>query len=187
MVITVIVLSLVFTVFVQHMLKIFALAERSLLSNTVININTALNYRVADHFIRGDYGYIEQMTGINPMEMINAGTTVSEMDTAIQSPINMLAFTSSIQLPANYIGEIENPDPETIEGGSWYFNTVERTLVYRVDNAEYFHSSLAGEPRVVFYVNIDYEDTNNNNRFDTNIDKYQRIYLKSDHEYAWQL
>lgn len=187
LVITVIILSLVFTVFIQHMLKMFTYAERSLLSNTVMNINTALNYRVAGQIIRGDYGIFEQMKEFNPMELISASPMVSELNATVSLTKKEVAFTSQVQLPANYIGEMENPDHENIDGGSWYFDNVERTLIYRVDNTEYFQSRLVGAPRIEFYIDIDYVDNDNNKQFDANIDTYQGIYLKSEYEYSWQL
>ena len=51
-------------------------------------------------------------------------------------------------LPAGYVGEFDRPDPVTVTGGSWYFDSRARQLVYRVRSERYFRSSLMGPPRV---------------------------------------
>lgn len=52
--------------------------------------------------------------------------------------------------PANYIGELVDPEPDAIDGGSWYFDRGRRLLIYRVRNAAYFSTDLAGPARARF-------------------------------------
>ena len=51
-------------------------------------------------------------------------------------------------LPAGYVGAFDRPDPVTVTGGSWYFDSRPRQLVYRVGSERYFRSRLKGPPRV---------------------------------------
>ena len=188
LVVVVIVLGLVLSVFLQHMLKMFALAERSLLANSVININSAIQYRAAGYALRGDYTSLEAMQGMNPFTMAGLDPPVwLNPESEIRMPQEMLAGIAIMQVPGNYLGEMDNPDPAEIEGRHWYFDLRDRTLVYRVDNAEYFDSNLPGPPRVIFAVEIEYEDYNTNNRFDPPADEYLGVRLQQLNEYGWQL
>ena len=94
--------------------------------------------------------------------------------------------TMTTGVPGNYIGELEDPDPASINGGQWYFNTVDRTLMYRVDNTEYFYTDLTGPARVKFNIEIDYDDRNKDNQFDPAVEEYRKIRLKPDNEYSWE-
>lgn len=51
-------------------------------------------------------------------------------------------------LPTGYVGQLERPDPASVAGGGWYFDTKERQLVYRVRSERYFQSNLQGPPRM---------------------------------------
>lgn len=185
LVIVVIILGFILTVFVQYMLKMFAIAERSMLSATITNINTAMQYRAAGYALRGDYTSLEAMQDMNPFSPASAdpGLLIPEVETGL--PLQQLAGVAYMQVPGNYLGELYNPDPADIEGLRWYYDLSDRTLVYRVDNAEYFDSNLPGPPRAEFLVRIDYKDHNTNNRYEPLIDEYQGIRLQALNEYGW--
>lgn len=51
-------------------------------------------------------------------------------------------------LPTGYVGQLDRPDPASVAGGGWYFDTGKRQLVYRVRCERYFRSSLKGPPRM---------------------------------------
>lgn len=186
LVIAVIILSLVLAGLIQHMLKLFAHAERSLLTISIININSALQYRAAGYVLEGDFVSIKGMLDMNPFTMIETGQREPGRPIEAGSP-QMTAGMANIRVPENYLGELDGPDPASIDGGSWYFDKQARRLVYRVDNTEYFESNLTGAPRVSYTVGIDYEDRNNNNQFDPRIDEFHSIRLQAVNEYTWQL
>lgn len=182
----VIILSLVLFVFLHYMLKMFAIAERSMLSTTITNINTAMQSRAAAYVMRGDYTSLEAMPGMNPFNYVGGDSDlVAEVETGV--PLKLLETLVYLRVPANYLGELDKPDPADIEGREWYFDLGNRTLVYRIDNAEYFDSSLPGPPRVEFLVKVDYEDRNADNRFEVRIDEYLGVRLVAVSEYEWQL
>ena len=187
LVIAVIILSLVLFFFLQYMLKMFAVAERSFLTTTVININTAMHYRAASYIIRGDTSIVEEMMGINPFTMVSVDPIW--FDPASESTLaeKFVAGALVVRAPRNYLGELDNPDPAEIDGGHWYFNSADNSLVYRVNNAAFFFTSLPGPPRVIFLVDIEYVDRNSNDRFDPDIDEYRSIGLKAINDYEWYL
>ena len=51
-------------------------------------------------------------------------------------------------LPAGYVGEFNRPDPVTVTGGSWYFDSGEHQLVYRVRHTRYFQQDRQGSPLI---------------------------------------
>ena len=113
----VIVFCIILFIFMQYMLKTFALAERSLLATTVVNINAALQYRAAGYVLKGDFLSLMDMQGMNPFNMGNA------------SPLRELPVTVYLTPPASYAGEMDTPDPAAVEGGSWYFDRIAGRLV----------------------------------------------------------
>ena len=187
LIIAVIILSVVLGMFMQYSIKVFAHAERSLLTSTVVNINTALQYHVAGHVLRGDYGIIDKLQDINPFTLVGGNPLWLDPGSVSPVPEEIVAGMLTVRVPANYLGELDSPDPAGIEGGHWYFDTADNTLVYRVNNPEYFSSSLSGPPRISFSVNVEYEDRNSNARFDPFIDEYKSIGLKATDDYEWRL
>ena len=76
------------------------------------------------------------------------------------------------------LGELASPDPGTIEGGKWYFDTSQGVLVYRVEAEDYFETALGGPKRARFRVKLDYEDRNQNQRFDSGQDRFLNVSLE---------
>ncbi len=105
--------------------------------------------------------------------------TIGELDRS--NPFDLLQPAS---IPNNYLGELDNPDPGEIEGYRWYFDKSQRQLVYRVGNADDFHSSLDGPARIRVAIQIDYQDQNRNKRFDEG-DAFHGINVVSLDDYRW--
>jgi len=188
MVLVVIVFALLVTYFLNYMLRMFAVAERSLLMNSIININTSLQYRAAGYALRGDYGGLERFKGLNPFAL--DAIDPEWLENTMKSDVDVSQkFAGKVYLgvPPNYLGELDNVNPDEIEAGSWYFNLQARTLVYMVKNREYFESSLPGPDRVEFYVDVDYTDRNNNNQFDPAVDEFRNIRLQATGAYDWRI
>ena len=187
MIFVVIVLCLLLSFFLQYMLKMFAVAERTLMTTSVVNINTALKYRAAAFALNGNYSMIEAMQGMNPFNMDEVVPRV-EINSGLEtnSLIEMVEQAGMLT-PANYFGEINESEVGTLGGGIWYFDLSNRTLVYRVDNAEYFESDTPGAPRAIFSVVLDYLDQNGNNRFDPLVDRFRDVKLQASNKYGWQL
>ena len=86
--------------------------------------------------------------------------------------------------PAHYLGEYNNPDPAQMPERHWYFDTTERNLVYRVNNASYFVGGAEGAAHARFKVRVDYRDANANGKRD-NAEAYTGLRLITLDPYSW--
>ena len=89
------------------------------------------------------------------------------------------------ETPKNYVGELDAAGLPAVEGGQWYFDRREHTLVYRVSNVEYFKTTLPGPARARFAVRLDYDDANGNGRFDNGADALRGVRLEALEAYSW--
>jgi general secretion pathway protein G len=106
-------------------------AERVAMAQMLGTLRSALGMKVAEYLARGDLTGLRQLEGSNPVELL-------------------------AEIPENYRGAWPGPEPGSIPGGSWYFDSTNGTLVYRVYHAEEFHSPLPGPPRARFRVEVLY-------------------------------
>ena len=170
----------------RHMLIFFAEVERTMLNTSIVNINSALKYRAAVAIMRGDKQLISRLSEQSPFAVIQStqGLYVQPADD-LEKQLN-LRIVSFITQPANYAGELFDPELSEIESGSWYFDLSDKTLNYRVRNDEFFQSELAGEgARIKLKVVIDYNDINGNERYDADIDEYKSVSLQRVGIYSW--
>jgi len=82
-----------------------ALAEKTSMEMTVINMRSGLQLRVAELMMEGK---VDKMAGL--------------LD---ENPIKWLAAP-----PTNYIGAFQNPEQHAISANTWYFDTRRHELVY---------------------------------------------------------
>ncbi len=102
-------------------------AERAAMQQVLQTVRSVLQLHVASWVAAGRTGDLGEFVGSNPMEQL-------------PSP------------PANYVGRVHTDDASWVRGGQWYFDEGDRLLVYRVQNAQYFESALAGPPRARFKI-----------------------------------
>ena len=117
---------------VERLMTVRADAERAAMESFVAGLRSALGIRVAGLLSKGQLDQIARLAGSNPVERL-------------------------AEVPENYAGAYYGIDPALIEGGNWYFDTRDRTVVYRVRFSEYFQTSLAGPPRARFIVMANYD------------------------------
>lgn len=108
-------------------------AERMALDGVVQSLRSAAAEHGMHDRVSGDRGSAGNLAGSNPMLWL-------------------------AQPPLNYLGELAGPDPATVPGGQWYFDSVSHLLVYRVDYETYFDSPLPGAARARFKVGSDSAD-----------------------------
>jgi prepilin-type N-terminal cleavage/methylation domain-containing protein len=161
MIIVVIAIALLFTVAVNRLLQHRLEAEIVSIEMMLGTLRSAMSIEIARRITRGDVTVLEEASGANPM--------------------NYLAET-----PYNYIGELDNPDPASIEPRQWYFDTSSGLLVYRVLHENYFDSPLPGPARARFRVRLVYLDRNDNGDFEANIDQIQGLRLVANEPYRWK-
>ncbi len=157
---------------------LLASVERTRLRTTVTRINTALRLEAATRLMSGDASQIAKLDGANPFE---AGDEAA----AQLSPLASLA-RRGVAGGASYAGALGDPDPGTIAGGTWYFDTRQRLLVYRVAHGKGFVSSLPGAKRARFRVTLAYVDRNANARFDAGVDGFSSVELVPGETYGWR-
>lgn len=62
------------------------------------------------------------------------------------------------EVPKNYLGALSGANPDTIAGGSWYFDVSGRVLVYRVRNQDYFRGGFGKPAQARFKIQVVYEE-----------------------------
>lgn len=95
-------------------------------------------------------GSLQSALGIQVSYQLAQGKPVSEL--ASMEDMNPLQLLSN--RPSNYLGELDHPDPASIEGGHWYFDTGTRELVYRVNHDRYFSDALGRPARIEYQVQV---------------------------------
>jgi hypothetical protein len=181
------VILVILSVIMNRALVYFTVAERALITNTVVNIDTALRFETARRLIENDRAGLGKIQGMNPMILMEK-RPVDYDD--ILSRVHRHAGAIELRLsgpPADYLGELANPDPASIPKGSWYFDLANRELVYKLVNPELFRSSLEGPARIRFQVAVSYKDRNGNGSFDPEIDDFDSARLRALDEYEWLL
>ena len=67
LVMAILLLAILIGTFSRYALVLFARVEKSMLDRTVININTALNYRASMAVMRGQYDELQFLIKMNPI------------------------------------------------------------------------------------------------------------------------
>lgn len=177
------ILALLIGAFSRHALIVFARAESALVSTSIVNMNTTLQYYAMIAALTNDVEKLAALVNTNTLYEIQNNIEQANMNEVMDN--QFIPPRIHNWLPGNYIGELESTNPEDIEKGKWYFDKTEGMLVYRVNNSEFFHSELSGIPRIRFRFHVDYEDINLNGIYDPDQDKFRSIMLKSPDNYEW--
>ena len=135
--------------------------ERTTMEYNIGTMRSALALQFVDRIVRKDEAGIRQLAGSNPMSFLN-------------------------QRPGNYLGEFEGVDPTTLERGNWYFDRQQKILVYLVKNQQFFHSVLAGAPRVRWSVQPDYATSGPGPQPEPPLDQLEGISLVPLEVYVWR-
>lgn len=184
---TVIVILIVLSAILNRAVTYFSIAERALVTNTVTNINTALRLQEAAYHASGRSEQIADLAGSNPVALIAARPENYARMLDRELGDQTLAGGDAGKVMAGYIGAIENPRPSEYRRGSWYFDSGNGCLVYMVRNRELFTTELDGPERIRFRIVLDYDDRNNNGRYDSAADQLLGVKLKPVDEYEWLL
>ncbi|MHB1334018.1 MAG: hypothetical protein ACYCY1_15615 [Sulfuriferula sp.] len=90
-----------------------ALAEKTSMEMTVINMRSGLRWQVAELMIEGRADKMADLLNENPIKWLAAP-------------------------PPNYIGAFQNPEQHAIPGNAWYFDTRRHELVYTLGRDSVF-------------------------------------------------
>lgn len=140
--IVVVLICILIGVAIDRIMVVRFAAEQRALERTLLNLRTALTLELAGRLTRGER--LPDLDGANAMAILSrhAGS------------------------PPNYRGEFA-PDAAPVEPGTWYFDTANRLLVYRV---LYLERGLGGSSHAAtlrFRVTLGFDDDNGNGRFDS--------------------
>jgi prepilin-type N-terminal cleavage/methylation domain-containing protein len=134
LVIVIAIMSVLITVAISKLLALQVDAERVSVETLVGTLRSALGIKVAEQYARQNFAGIRALGGSNPMERL-------------------------AQLPGNYLGVLDSPDPATLPDGNWYYDARCRCLVYLVRNKGYFSGGLANPARARFAVQVVYSQS----------------------------
>lgn len=162
LVIVIIIISLLIVFAADRLLKYRVDAERVSVEQLAGTLRSAMSIQVAS--IVATEGSLQNIAKLNK-----------------SNPMTFLAET-----PGTYLGELDKPDPESIEAGYWYFDKQQDMLVYRVINSDFLQTPLEGPARIRFQLQLVYTDKNRNRRFDAGRDSIHGMRLQAVEPYKWK-
>ncbi len=161
LVVVIIIIGLLVVIALGKLLKIREQAERAAVTQVIGNLRSSLGMQIAEMIVKQDRKGLLALAGSNPMDLLS-------------------------QVPGNYLGALGAPDPARIGGHTWYFDERDQALVYRVEYAGHFHTTLRGPPRIRFKIRLQYVDKNHNGVYDPGIDTLQGLDLVALDRYTWR-
>ncbi|MBI3562911.1 MAG: type II secretion system protein [Gammaproteobacteria bacterium] len=156
-VVIVIISTLLYFAF-DNLWKLQISAERAVVVQTVGNLQSAIGMTIAAHIARGDIAGLKRYVGSNPIQLL-------------------------AQTPNTYLGVFPQP-PSAVPGGSWYFRTDTKSLIYKVEHTELLSPTDTDPAQVEFKLMPVYDDNNRNGRFDAG-DTLTGLRLSSSHVVTW--
>ncbi len=160
LVVVIVIISFLLVIAISRLLALQVDAERVAMETVAGTLRSAIGIKVATNIVRQDIRGLGSLEGSNPMDRL-------------------------AELPSNYLGELEGPDPKTLEDGNWYFDERGRTLVYLVRNKAFFQGGLPDPPRARFAIRLVYTDRNGNGRYDQGVDDVEGVRLAVLEPYQW--
>lgn len=160
LVVVVVIVSLLVVIVIARLLALQVHAERVAMETVLGTLRSAIGMAVAESIVRRDLQGLQALEASNPMDRL-------------------------AELPSNYLGELDDPDPDSLEDGHWYFDKAAGELVYLVRNKEYFSGGDANPPRARFAVRLVYRDNDGNGQFDSGVDSIEGLRLAPLEPYKW--
>jgi hypothetical protein len=184
LVIAIIMILVLLSMFLNRMVVMLAQAERVLVENTMVNLNSALRFYAARLRMTANAEALSNVQHRNPVKLLEEKPESPEsIEAGSEQLTAMLSVRSSTALP-NYAGEMTEAEAVNLKGGSWYFDPEQRSLIYRVRNAEVFRSDLPGPARIRYRMVLDFQDLNNDGRY-SGEDKFNNLSLEPLDDYQW--
>ncbi|WP_221249780.1 prepilin-type N-terminal cleavage/methylation domain-containing protein [Desulfuromonas versatilis] len=125
--VVVVVVGILFLVALGRLLGLQVDAERVTMEMQAGALRSALSLQAARYLAQDRPQKLAELVFVNPIEHL-------------------------VERPKNYLGELDGPDPEGVEGGNWYYDRKKQLLVYRVKNELYFSSAAGGAAAARFRV-----------------------------------
>ena len=160
LIVVIVIISILLVIAISRLLALQVDAERVAMETVAGTLRSAIGIKVAEFIVKQDVRNLGSLDGSNPMDRF-------------------------AEFPANYLGELDNPDPKTLDDGNWYFDKRSQTLVYLVRNKGFFRGGLSDPPRARFAIRLVYTDRNGNGRYDSTVDSVEGLRLAVLEPYQW--
>ncbi|MBI3188717.1 MAG: prepilin-type N-terminal cleavage/methylation domain-containing protein [Gammaproteobacteria bacterium] len=156
LVVVIVLIGIFMTFAIDNLMRLQVDAERVSVQHVTGSINSAINLQVAEQVLNNGLSSLKLMENSNPMDYL-------------------------AEVPFSYIGLHSDQAAASAPGNSWYFDPVQKILVYTVKNHDYFRTELAGTPRIRFQVSLIYR----NNVRNGPATMIQGVHLQSIDAYNW--
>jgi prepilin-type N-terminal cleavage/methylation domain-containing protein len=133
LVLVIILVVVLYALAIDRILPLRGDAEAAHAAALAGSLRSALGMEGADRVRRDGGAAVRGVDGMNPMRLL-------------------------AEQPDNYLGEVDGVRPEQLPAGHWYFDRSAGELVYLVRHAQYFRTDLPGPPRLVFRVELVYNE-----------------------------
>lgn len=120
-------ISVLIGVFLERAVYYQELAEKAAMEQVALDLRSSVNLRVAE------------------LVLVNQAAELRGL--ASQNPMDLMA-----RKPANYLGVLRDPAPESVAPGNWYYDNGSKELVYNVDLGRYFVPDARGRKRAAWRV-----------------------------------
>lgn len=181
-----IILLVLISVFMNRVIIMLAQAERSMVENSIVNLNSAL--RVQGLYLNLSNGSAAAATleHANPVQILMQQPEWDFEQQELQPEALAALVKSRMALPLqNYQGDLGTAEGMELAPGSWYFDIDNNALVYLVRNSEVFRSELDGPARLRFRLELDYTDVDGDDEFSPETDRLNSLGLQPLDEYQW--
>ncbi len=135
-------------------------AERAAAEHVIGVVRSAVALEVAHRLLAGDVEGLRVFPGTNPMERL-------------------------AEMPGNYLGELDAPDPAAVDAGHWYFDRSQGLLVYRVRHGRFVETPLPGPPRLRFKYRLLLADSNADGSLPSHGNEVRGLTVTAVEPYRW--
>jgi prepilin-type N-terminal cleavage/methylation domain-containing protein len=132
LVVVVTIIAILYTVFLNRIWFYQERAEKTAMVEMAGALQSALVMQYGRLMVRGREADVVALQTDNPMQWL-------------------------AKKPRNYAGEFYDPQPGSVEPGSWVFDLKTRELVYILNRSDYFISGADGQKWVRYRVNLMYD------------------------------
>jgi len=153
---------IIFILAVIKVLPMFGKVEKTYFENTLKNIRLVINIHAGTQLLKGQPDQLIDLVNGNPFSLVNQK-----------------------HLPATYKGELNSPDYQKIDGYSWFFDTFDHTLVYVIENHDYFSSLGIKSSNIKFKLILKFADKDKNGVFNKGLDTIQGLLLIPQDHIEW--
>ena len=158
--VVIVIISVLVVIAISRLLALQVDAERVVMESVVGAIRSGLGIKVAQAIVKQNVNSLPEYENSNPM--------------------NLLA-----EVPVNYLGEFEAPDPYALEKGSWYFDRSRRMLYILWIIWPIFPEAWPIRRVLRFKIRLVYTDANGNGIYDSGIDPIEGLRLAVVEPYRW--